>query len=472
MINLWEAVIGRVRLSVGDEIYNNFFERMVLENIQDDTVHISVPTQFLKSWIQRTYGQQLHCCVIAVWPHVKSIVVTVRSVATPCGRVAQLAPPSAVPTMHSLVQEAAKFVQSQTRATLAPSPAIESALDPRLTFETFVGGRTTTLAIAACKDIASSQRSDPVQYNPLYIHAGIGLGKTHLLHALAWASNKDGVCRAYYLTAERFMYGFVMALKSQTTIAFKEMLRAVDILIIDDLQFLKGKSVQAELSHTLSAFMDSGHRIVLSADRHPNDLEAFDDRMRSRLSNGLVIELGALSREQKMEILCLRIKAMQALHNHFNVPIEVMEFVVDKVIHNGRDVEGALNKLLALCTLSEHTITLELAERELQGMIRGTEPKRVKIEDIQRVVARQYNVSRTDLLSSRRTANVVRPRQVAMYLAKTLTLRSLPEIGRRFGGRDHTTVLHAVRKITGLVDKDTSLSDEVDMFKRELEAHV
>jgi chromosomal replication initiator protein len=258
-------------------------------------------------------------------------------------------------------------------------------------------------------------------------------------------------------------------LRAQNALAFKEALRAIDVLVIDDLQFLQGKSTQAEFCHTLNALIDSGRQVVIASDRPPSDLETLDERVRSRLAGGLVVEIGALGEELRLEILKARVTAARHHHPGFDVPASVLIFVAKTVTHNGRDLEGALNRLLAHSKLTGQPVTLEMAEREVRDLIRPQEPKRIKIEEIQRIVARQYNVSRGDLLSSRRTANVVRPRQVAMYLAKTLTLRSLPEIGRRFGGRDHTTVLHAVRKIENLVNNDTTLAEEIELLKRQLQ---
>jgi chromosomal replication initiator protein len=286
---------------------------------------------------------------------------------------------------------------------------------------------------------------------------------------VTWAGNSGTERKVLYLTAEKFMYGFVAALKTQTALAFKEALRGIDVLVIEDLQFLQGKSTQAEFCHTLNALIDAGRQVVIAADRPPSDLESLDDRVRSRLAGGLVVEMGSLGEELRLEILKSRVAAARVHHASFDVPLPVLEYLARAITHNGRDLEGAINRLLAHSKLNAQPVTLEMAEREVRDLVRPQEPKRVKIEDIQRVVARQYNVSRSDLLSSRRTANVVRPRQVAMYLAKTLTLRSLPEIGRRFGGRDHTTVLHAVRKIEALVSKDLALSDEVELLKRQLQ---
>ena len=240
------------------------------------------------------------------------------------------------------------------------------------------------------------------------------------------------------------------------------------MLVIDDLQFLQGKSTQAEFCHTLNALIDAGRQVAIAADRPPSDLETLDERVRSRLAGGLVVEMGSLGEELRLEILKSRVAAARLHHSGFDVPPAVLSFIAKSVTHNGRDLEGALNRLLANSKLTGQPVTLEMAEREVRDLIRPQEPRRVMIEEIQRIVARRYNVSRADLLSSRRTANVVRPRQIAMFLAKTLTLRSLPEIGRRFGGRDHTTVLHAVRKIENLVHTDTALAEEIELLKRQL----
>jgi chromosomal replication initiator protein len=238
------------------------------------------------------------------------------------------------------------------------------------------------------------------------------------------------------------------------------------VLVIDDLQFLQGKSTQAEFCHTLNALIDSGRQVVVAGDRPPSDLESLDDRVRSRLAGGLVVEMGGLEEDLRLEILKSRVGAARLHHPGFDVPPAVLAFIAKTVTHNGRDLDGALNRLLAHNKLTGQPVTMEMAELAVRDLIRPQEPKRIKIEDIQRAVARHYNVSRADMLSSRRTANVVRPRQIAMYLAKTLTLRSLPEIGRRFGGRDHTTVLHAVRKIETLADTDKALGEEIEILKR------
>jgi chromosomal replication initiator protein len=465
----WTRVKGRLRSTVGEDVYSSWFARMDLERVGGESVHLSVPTRFLKSWIQTHYADRVLSCWQAELPEVSRVDLSVRTPAR--------APVAAKDTKASVEERLSEHEHrgpSELRAvaTVPVSASHEalggSPLDPRLTFATFVSGRSNTLALAAARQVAEGRRGDNVMFNPLYIHAGVGLGKTHLLQAVTWAGNSADR-KVLYLTAEKFMYGFVAALKTQTALAFKEALRGIDVLVIDDLQFLQGKSTQAEFCHTLNALIDAGRQVVIAADRPPSDLESLDDRVRSRLAGGLVVEMGTLGEELRLEILKSRVSAARAHHASFEVPLPVLDYLAKAITHNGRDLEGAINRLLAHSKLNATPVTLEMAEREVRDLIRPQEPRRVKIEDIQRVVARQYNVSRSDLLSSRRTANVVRPRQVAMYLAKTLTLRSLPEIGRRFGGRDHTTVLHAVRKIEALVAKDVALSDEVELLKRQLQ---
>lgn len=467
----WLRVKERLRAEVGEEIFLSWFARMDLDRVAEGISYLTVPTRFLKSWIQSHYMERVLACWQAEEAAIQKIDVAVRSA------VIRTAPPKVKPPeLAENLREprTTRLDAGELRSMYAPVSTGHDALggsplDMRLTFDSFVVGRSNTLAHAAAKQVAVARRGEPVMFNPLYIHAGVGLGKTHLLQAITWTGNNGAERKVLYLTAEKFMYGFVSALRTQTALAFKEALRGIDVLVIDDLQFLQGKSTQAEFCHTLNALIDAGRQVVIAADRAPTDLESLDDRMRSRLAGGLVVEMGALGEELRLEILKTRVAAARQYHPSFDVPAPVLLYIAKSVTHNGRDLEGAINRLLAHSKLTGQPVTMELAEREVRDLIRPQEPKRVKIEDIQRIVARQYNVSRADLLSSRRTANVVRPRQVAMYLAKTLTLRSLPEIGRRFGGRDHTTVLHAVRKIEGLVGNDAMLADEIEVLKRQLQ---
>jgi chromosomal replication initiator protein len=463
----WNRVKERLRFELGEDIFSSWFIRMDFESMDKDAIRLSVPTRFLRKWIESHYADR----VLAQWqveePAITRLELSVRSsTIVPAPKPKAVEPPSLSREPRDLGMpngDSGRVPFISMYDTLAGSP-----LDLRLTFESFIVGRSNTLAHAAAKQIATSARGEQLMFNPLYIHAGVGLGKTHLLQAITWAGN-NGDRKVLYLTAERFMFGFVSALKSQTTLAFKEALRANDVLVIDDLQFLQGRSTQHEFCHTINALIDAGRQVVIASDRPPADLESLDDRVRSRLAGGLVVEIASLGEELRLEILKSRISAARSHFPAFEVPGPVLQFIAKSVTHNGRDLEGAVNRLLAHNKLTGQPVTLEMAEREMRDLIRPAEPKRVRIEDIQRIVARQYNVSRADLLSSRRTANVVRPRQVAMYLAKILTLRSLPEIGRRFGGRDHTTVLHAVRKIEALTGNDTAFAEEIEALKRQLQ---
>jgi chromosomal replication initiator protein len=466
----WARVKVRLRAEVGDDVYSSWFARTDLDAIEGDVVRLSVPTRFLKSWIQAHYIEKVLACWKAEDPTLRRIELAVRTAVIRTNTRPKPERNGEAERPMPVTSE-----RSEPRVASVPAPAASDALggsplDPRLTFDAFLVGRSNTLAHAAAKQVASARCGEPVMFNPLYIHAGVGLGKTHLLQAIAWAGSQgNGGRKVLYLTVEKFMYGFVAALKTQTAIAFKEALRGIDVLVIDDLQFLQGKSTQAEFCHTLNALIDACRQVVIAADRPPSDLETLDERVRSRLAGGLVVEMGSHEEELRLEILKSRVAAARVHHVGFDVPGPVLAYIAKTVTHNGRDLDGALNRLLAHNKLTGQVVTVEMAERAVRDLVRPQDPKRVKIEDIQRVVARQYNVSRADLLSSRRTANVVRPRQIAMYLAKALTLRSLPEIGRRFGGRDHTTVLHAVRKIETLASNDSALAEEIELLKRLLQ---
>jgi chromosomal replication initiator protein len=464
----WQCIKERLRFELGEDVFTSWFGRIEFESVDKEVVRLSVPTRFVRKWVQSHYADR----VLARWqvedPTISGLELSVRSAAIRPALKPKLAESPALPPESRVV-----MAQSGEPRTSLPFVSMNdivggSPLDRRLTFETFIVGGSNTLAQAAAKQIATTRRGDQLMFNPLYIRAAVGLGKTHLLQAIAWAGN-NGDRKVLYLTAERFMFGFVSALKSQTTLTFKEALRANDVLVIDDLQFLHGPSIQQEFCHTINTLIDAGRQVVIASDRPPADLESLDDRVRSRLAGGLVVEIGTLGEELRIEILKSRIAAARLHHPAFEVPAPVLQFIAKSVTHNGRDLEGAVNRLLAHNKLSGQSVTLEMAEREMRDLIRPAEPKYVRIEDIQHVVARQYNVTRADLLSSRRTTNVVRPRHVAMYLAKILTLRSLPEIGRHFGGRDHTTVLHAVRKIDAVIGKDTALAEEIEFLKRQLQ---
>lgn len=472
--DIWTRVKRRLRAELGEDIFASWFGRLELDSVMEGCAYLTVPTRFLKSWIESHYADRVLSVYRSETKDVERVVIGVRNTlsrdASPQRRLNESSRPSTPSPMPTTIQA------SEPKAPSLAFPQEErtensdlggAPLDPRLTFESFIIGRSNALAHAAA-DRVSHAANGQVIYNPLYLHAGVGLGKTHLLHAIGHQMRVQGR-RVIYLTADRFMYGFVASLKAQTSLAFKERLRGIDLLIIDDVQFIQGKQIQQEFGHTLNALIDAGRQIVIAADRPPADLENLDERVRSRLAGGLVVEVTALDEALRTSILSTRIEALKTIHPTFEVGPNVIAYVARSITANGRDLEGAVNRLLAHATLTGSAITLETAETAIRDLVRNREPKRVKIEDIQKLVASRYNVSRSDILSERRTAAVVRPRQIAMYLSKVLTLRSLPEIGRRFGGRDHTTVLHAVRKIEKALGEDHALSDEVELLKRMLQ---
>lgn len=471
----WDRVRRRLRAELGDDVFSSWFGRLDLVEVIDGVAQLSVPTRFLKSWIQAHYLDRVRTLVSAECEGVSEINLFVRSAQRPAVRVATVengaGGPRPQPGMRSSEPKAGHSAPSPERMqpALADADGLQgSPLDRRLTFSSFLVGRSNALAHAAGERVARIEAGAPPLYNPLYVHSAVGLGKTHLLQAVAHEVIASGK-RVIYLTADRFMYGFVAALKAQTAIAFKERLRGIDLLVIDDVQFLQGKSIQQEFCHTINALIDAGRQVVIAADRAPGELESLDERVRSRLAGGLVVEMGSLDEQLRIKILETRIAAARVHHQSFEVSPAVVGYVARMITTNGRDLDGAVNRLLAHTTLSGSSATVESAETAIRDLVRSREPKKVRIEDIQKLVATHYNVSRADILSSRRSAGVVKPRQIAMYLSKQLTLRSLPEIGRRFGGRDHTTVLHAVRKIEGCVQADPSLRDDVELLKRMLQ---
>jgi chromosomal replication initiator protein len=462
----WDRVRRRLRAELGDDVFSSWFQRIELERTQSDVAHLSVPTRFLKSWIETHYAERLRSHCVAELGTEGGIVLHVRTVSRDASRTQLLTIPE-VQTRSSTPELPAAPAQPCARQI---SPDMRDStggiLDRRLSFASFIAGKSNAMAFAAAQAIAAPS-AGTLPYNPLFIHAGVGLGKTHLVQAIAQEAQLNGRKVAYF-TADRFMYGFVSALKAQTALAFKEKLRSIDILIVDDVQFIQGRTIQQEFGHTINALIDAGKQIVVAADRLPADLESLDERIRSRLAGGLAVEIGPLDEELRAKILTNRMAALKVTHPAFTISDEVITYVAHAVATNGRDLDGAANRLLAHATLTGLPVTLERAEAAISDLIRTRDPKRVKIEDIQKLVATRYNVSRADILSERRTAAVVKPRQIAMFLAKSLTPRSLPEIGRRFGGRDHTTVLHAVRKIEKAIVEDRSLNDEVDLLRRML----
>jgi chromosomal replication initiator protein len=472
----WQRVRSRLRAELGEEVFSCWFAGMNLESSDQGTVVLSVPSRFLKSWISTHYRDKLTGVFQSETGLVRKIDVTVRSAVRPKAEVTSLASARPFAANDSTADAIRLPVPERRPPARAANPGMaalldecRSPLDPRFTFDAFVEGNSNRFALAAGRQVAEG---GAVAFNPLYVHASVGLGKTHLLQAIAHeVTRRRPEAKALYLTAETFMYRFVQALQNQSALAFKEALRGIDLLIIDDMQFLHGKQVQQEFCHTVNALIDGAKQVVVAADRPPVELETLEERVRSRLSGGLLVEMMAPDILLRRQIVERRIAAVAEQHPAFTVPEEVLDFIVRNVTTNGRDLEGAITRLAGHNQLTGAPIALAMAEATLKDLIRANDGRRVKIEDIQRVAGKYYNVPKTELLSSRRTRAIVWPRQVAMYMSKTLTPRSLPEIGRRFGGRDHTTVLHAVRKVEERLNTgDEQLAQEIEIMKRMLES--
>ena len=455
----WSRVLGRMRREVGETAYRSWFGSMTVERIIGGEGVIAVPTQFLRDWIRTHYADRL----LALWHSENQSVRRISFIVDPRRAHGERAPST---------------VRESTRPALAPtteftgSPdtiddnGLSAPLDPRATFENFVVGKPNELAHAAARRVAEAcvAPTHSVPFNPLFLYGGVGLGKTHLMHAIAWhVRNHAPPRKVIYLSAEKFMYQFIRALRFRSTMDFKEQFRSVDLLMIDDVQFISGKeSTQEEFFHTFNALVDQNRQIVVSADKSPSDLEGLEERMRSRLGWGLVADIHPTTYELRLGILQAKAEQMG-----LELPQKIMEFLAHKITSNVRELEGALNRIGAHTQLVRRDLTLEAAQELLQDLLRAND-RRVTIDEIQRRVAEHFNIKLAEMTSSRRARMVARPRQVAMYLAKQLTQRSLPEIGKRFGGRDHTTVMHAVRKIEELTRIDQALAEDVEMLHRML----
>ena len=458
----WARIRGRLRDEVGDVEYRTWLRQMTLAGVEGDEAVVLLPTRFLRDWVRGHYGDRLRGLWQAENPAIRRVDIRVAT-----GGSAGL-------TELSMAQAETGLAEALTPRPPARAPVVVASekadragdwiapLEPRFTFDTFVVGKPNEFAHACARRVAEQPNS--AGFNPLFLYGGVGLGKTHLMHSIAWALRERENASVAYMSAEKFMYRFIAALRSHSTMEFKESLRSVDVLMIDDLQFLIGKdNTQEEFFHTFNALVDSGKQIVVSSDKSPSDLNGIEDRLRTRLGWGMVADLHATTYELRLSIVEAKANASGVL-----VPPRVLELLAHKITSNVRELEGALNRLIAHANLFGRTVTLESVQEVLADMLRAHD-KRISIEEIQKKVAEHYSIRLTDMASPRRARAVARPRQVAMYLAKQLTQRSLPEIGRRFGNRDHTTVMHAVSRIAELMAADAAFAEDVALLRKMLE---
>ena len=477
----WTRIKARLQAEVGEVEYRTWLRQMDLAGVDGDELTVNLPTRFLRDWVSTRYGDRLRALWQAENPSVRRVDIRV-------GVAAALSPPMAnaiAPrnaagvasneagrdlNAHGRVEPMVRTQPAAPAATwsedrVEPRSDMAAPLDPRFTFEGFVVGKPNEFAYACARRVA--ERPSSPGFNPLFLYGGVGLGKTHLMHAIAWeltdrTSNPVSVA---YMSAEKFMYRFIAAIRSQSTMEFKENLRSVDVLMIDDLQFLIGKdNTQEEFFHTFNYLVEQGKQIVVSADKSPSDLNGLEQRLRTRLGCGMVADLHSTTYELRISIL--EAKAARA---GVPVPGKVLEFLAHKITSNVRELEGALNRLVAHANLFGRPVTAESAHEVLHDILKAHD-RRVTIEEIQKKVAEHYSIRLTDMSSARRARAVARPRQVAMYLAKQLTSRSLPEIGRKFGNRDHTTVMHAVSRVTELMERDGTFAEDVELLRRLLES--
>jgi chromosomal replication initiator protein len=464
-----------LRARFGEEVYGSWFHLMEFESFDGRTIRASLPTKFLQTWIQAHYADALLECCKADFLGAERLDILVREygggrtlgtiAAAGNGRSKPAAQPEGTATsIRRLVPGPAMGLTRTNVNGFEGSP-----LDPKYTFESFVEGKANRIALTAATQVAATVLDEPRQFNPLYLHSAVGLGKTHLLHAIAWdVKRRQQRAQVLYLTAERFRYQFVEAVRSQDAMAFKEKFRAIDILLIDDLEFMQGEKTEQEFEHIINALLDGGRQVVVASARPPGQLDRLNDRMRSRMQRGLITEIGELDEELRLKILERRVQEKRATDSQFELPGTVLKMLAERLTENGRELEGAVNRLYLTWQLTHAPVTLESVEAIIRDLVLGIEPRRIKVEDILRIVSRHFAVSKADILSDRRHRSVVRPRQIGMYLAKQLTSRSLPEIGRRFGNRDHTTVLHAIRKIDREMGDNPHLKEEIEELKRQL----
>ncbi len=444
----WAAIRVGLRRDCGVRTFDGWLKPITLAGYDaaTDTVELALPSQFMANWVETHFADRLLHAWRAMLPQVRRVTIVGAA-------------DTQRPVLFDSVPEAEPVPAD-------PAPRVDSGtpLEPRYTFDSFVVGKANEVAYNAARTLAEG---GAIGFNPLFLHGGTGLGKTHLMHAIGHDyRRRHPAGRVVYMSAEKFMYEFVSAMRAKDTLSFKQKLRSADLLMIDDVQFIAGKeSTQEEFFHTMNEIISAGKRLVISADRSPQDLEGIESRILSRLSWGLVADVNPADFELRLNIIVKKLEAMPQAQ----VPREVVLFLAKRIASNVRELEGALNRVVAYAMLSGRPIDLEFVSETLADMLRANQ-RRITIDEIQRRVSDHYRIRQAEMTSARRAREVARPRQVAMYLAKQLTPRSLPEIGRRFGGRDHTTVIHAVKQIEKLRQIDAELDADVRLLMRQLES--
>jgi chromosomal replication initiator protein len=449
----WSNIRQRLLKTVGQNNFTTWIAPMIPGEIKDGIITLNVPTNFFGNYVSQNFSD-----LILHETNAEGIDVSRLNFAI-----------SAKPAANTETAPAqAKHTTAATKQPAASSVTSTAPLDPRFSFDNFVVGKPNELAHAAARRVAEG---GPVTFNPLFLYGGVGLGKTHLMHAIARElQQRQPEMSVLYLSAEQFMYRFVQALRDRKMMDFKELFRSVDVLMVDDVQFIAGKdSTQEEFFHTFNALVDQNKQIIISADRAPTDIKDLEERVQSRLQCGLVVDLHPTDYELRLGILQSKLEVQQKTYPGLDVENGVLEFLAHRITSNVRVLEGALTRLFAFASLVGREINMELTQDCLADVLRSSERK-ITVEEIQRKVSEHYNIRLSDMIGPKRLRSYARPRQVAMYLSKQLTSRSLPEIGRRFGGRDHTTVMHGVRRIEELKQSDSQIAEDLELLGRALKS--
>jgi chromosomal replication initiator protein len=445
---IWIKICAGLRRDLGAQIFGQWIKPIKLSAFDSNTglLQLELPSEFAAAWVRDRYAERLSLAWKAHHSAVNQLVFQAQSGSA-----------KIVPMAHS-------NDSALQAATTLPESKFRLDLDPRMTFDQFIAGHSNVLALNAAQRTAAA---DKPLFSPLYLQSSTGQGKTHLMHAIGHAFREEfPSATIIYMSAERFMIEFVSAMRRNEGMEFKASLREADLLMIDDIQFIVGKnSTQEEFLHTVDSLISQGKRVVVAADRPPQALDGVDQRLLSRLSMGLVADIQSAGLELRRDILQHRLATMP----HQHVSEEVVDFLARTISRNLRELEGGLNKLLAYAQLTGREISRELAEEQLSDILSACR-RRITIDEIQRTVCEYYRLDRNEMSSKRRARAVARPRQVAMYLAKVMTPRSYPEIGRKFGGRDHSTVIHAVKLVEHLRGEDSEMDNDVRMLLRQLES--
>jgi chromosomal replication initiator protein len=444
----WTKLKISLKKSIGENNFNNWLSPVDFSHVEEDVAIFTVPTNFLGNYVSQNFSEII---VSQISSEINKINRIRFEVDNKSNNLVNSQPP--VPAHLSFPKD---------------NELTGAQLDKRFTFDAFVVGKPNELAHAAARRVAEG---GDVSFNPLFLYGGVGLGKTHLMHAIAWdLSNRRPDINVLYLSAEQFMYRFVQALRERKMMDFKQLFRSVDILMVDDVQFIAGKgSTQEEFFHTFNALVDQNKQIIISGDRAPGEIKDLEDRIKSRLQSGLVVDLHPTDYELRLGILQSKVERQKQQYPELSIDNNVLEFLALRISTNVRVLEGALTRLFAFASLIGRHITLEVAQDCLADVLRASERK-ITVEEIQRKVSEHYNIRLSDMIGPKRLRTYARPRQIAMFLSKQLTSRSLPEIGRRFGGRDHTTVMHGVKRIEELRAQDGQIAEDLEMLRRALEA--